>query len=132
MKVNNKQKRHKRHDETMSAVVYIYKVSDIYTQIHGSLPFCMLNLFRIFYFFFFCYYCFLIVYTKIFVVYLHKIACTSYINFTLNCTCVFTSPLPHNLASFSLFLSSIFPVLPCGCQPGKQRNQMNNCKLCWL
>lgn len=143
MKVNNKQKRHKRHDETMSAVVYSI-VSDIYTHLHirvyvhmyvcilVSLPLCMLNLFRLFFFvFFFWYYCFLIVYTKMFVVYLYKIACTSYNQFTLYCTCVFPPSLCSTDSPSFLFSP---PYLPCGFllfrQPGKQRNQMNNCKFC--
>lgn len=111
MKVNNKQKRHKRHDETMSAVVYIVQYQ-IYTHIYiytsVSLPLCMLNLFRLF-FSFFWYYCFLIVYTKIFVVYLYKIACTSSNQFTSYCTCVFPPPLLSTLRTRYNLPSFVFP-----------------------
>lgn len=67
-------------------------------------------IFFFFIFLFFWYYCFLIVYTKIFVVYLYKIACTSSNQFTSYCTCVFPPPPLHSPHSIQF---AVIRLLPC-------------------
>lgn len=142
MKVNNKQKRHKRHDETMSAVVYSI-VSDIYTHLHirvyVHMYVCILvSTFmhaQLVSFIFFCVFFLVLLFFDC----LYKnVRCL----FIQNCMhiiqsiylilymCLSPFPLLHRLSVFPL----LPPYLPCGFllfrQPGKQRNQMNNCKFC--
>lgn len=138
MKVNNKQKRHKRHDETMSAVVYIVQYQ-IYTHIYiytsVSLPLCMLNLFRLFFFIFLVLLFFDCLYKNFRCLFVQN--CMHIIQSIYLILYMCLPPLPSSpLSALDTIcrLSSSPPLLPCGFllfrQPGKQRNQMNNCKFC--